>query len=112
MRKCYFVRDALVDLLSKPFKLAGLRKWGGLCRKGVGEGPHIDGRATGHIPEEMIPKGETCVDVCKRDRTVAVDRNSKGKEKARFIDALVMLGIAGGCTTVKVHDGGSSTKSE
>ena len=94
--------QALIFIAFDPaIKLAGLKRWGGLCRKGVGEGPHIDGRATGHNSEEMEPY----VDVCEGDRTVTVDRKGKGKEKARFTDAPIMQNAAGGCTTVDVHEG-------
>jgi hypothetical protein len=65
-------------------KLVGLKRWGGLCRKGVGEGPHIDGRATGYMDEHQewdIRKGSAYVDVDEADRTVTIDRKGKGKAK-------------------------------
>lgn len=65
-------------------KLAGLKRWGGLCRKGVGEGPHIDGRATGHKVDGQWELGEQSgyVDVGEADRTVTIDRKGKGKQKS------------------------------
>jgi hypothetical protein len=105
--------QALIFIAFDPaIKLTGLKRWGGLCRKGVGEGPHIDGRATGCIFKEMVPKGEAYVDVGERDRTVTVDRKGKGKEKVRCTDAPMMQSIAGGYTTVDVHNGGSLTGSK
>ena len=65
-------------------KLVGLKRWGGLCRKGVGEGPHIDGRATGYMDgcqEGEIEEGSAYVDVGEADRTVTMDRKGKGKAK-------------------------------
>jgi hypothetical protein len=66
-------------------KLVGLKRWGGLEQKGVGEGPHIDGRATGCSGEEgEIGKnqafGGQYIDVGERDRTVVMERKGKGKE--------------------------------
>src|SRR6202034_1980162 len=56
--------QALIFISFDPaIKLAGLKRWGGLCRKGVGEGPHIDGRATGYTAEEIGLKEERYVDV-------------------------------------------------
>jgi hypothetical protein len=78
-------------------KLEGLKKWGGLCRKGVGEGKHVDGRAkrygfgfgfesgdasTGM--EEGKGKGKeksVYIDVGEADRTVSIDCKGKGKAK-------------------------------
>jgi hypothetical protein len=93
--------QALIFIAFDPaIKLAGLKRWGGLCRKGVGEGPHIDGRATGYAAEETGLKGDTYVDVDERDRTVTVDRKGKGKERVRCSDIAVMQS----CETVDVHD--------
>jgi hypothetical protein len=39
-------------------KLTSLKRGGGLCRKEVGEGPHIDGRATGHTAKGVRFKGK------------------------------------------------------
>jgi hypothetical protein len=93
--------QALIFIAFDPsIKLVGLKRWGGLCRKGVGEGPHIDGRATGYAAEETGLKGDTYVDVDERDRTVTVDRKGKGKERARCSDVAVMQCLE----TVDVHD--------
>ena len=64
-------------------KLAGLKTWGGLCGKGVGEGPHIDGRATGYKGDAQWEIGERnrYLDVSEADRTVTMDRKGKGKQK-------------------------------
>ncbi|KAN0095578.1 hypothetical protein V8E51_016289 [Hyaloscypha variabilis] len=56
------------------FKLTGLKRWGGLCRKGGGEGSHIDERATVYTAEEVRLNEEAYFDVGERDRTVTVDR--------------------------------------
>jgi hypothetical protein len=93
--------QALIFIAFDPsIKLVGLKRWGGLCQKGVGEGPHIDGRATGYATEETGLKGDTYVDVDERDRTVTVDRKGKGKERARCSDVAVMQCLE----TVDVHD--------
>ncbi|KAK0102436.1 hypothetical protein ONS95_006055 [Cadophora gregata] len=78
-------------------KLAGVKQWGGLSesstkkQKGVGEGPHIDGRATGHhAPSDSVHwieglEGQqegTYVDVYEADRTVSIDVKGKGKAVA------------------------------
>ncbi|PQE25660.1 F-box domain-containing protein [Rutstroemia sp. NJR-2017a BBW] len=56
-------------------KLAGLKRWGGMRRKGVGEGPHIDGRASGN--------GEKgCAYAQAADKVVGIDRKGKGKQTA------------------------------
>jgi hypothetical protein len=63
-------------------KLVGLKRWGGLCRKGVGEGPHIDGRATGCVDGRQdwnVGKENQYIDVGEADRTVTMDRKGKGK---------------------------------
>lgn len=60
-------------------KLVGLKRWGGLEQKGVGEGPHIDGRATGCSGKEG-ELGKPYIDVGERDRTVVMERKGKGKE--------------------------------
>ena len=60
-----------------------MKKWGGLCRKSVGEGPHIDGRVAGDVAKEMRRRRESYVDVCKRDRTLMVDKNGKGWKRRR-----------------------------
>jgi hypothetical protein len=84
-------------------KLEGLKKWGGLCRKGVGEGKHVDGRAKGYGfgfesgdentgMEEGKGKGKeksVYVDVGEADRTVSIDRKGKGKAKIQHCNAQV-----------------------
>ncbi len=82
-------------------KLEGFKTWSGVYRgwgfgenrrsKGIGEGPHIDGRAASgvvglNVDEERqrLRKGkgkerEWYKDVEEVDRTVVVDRNGKGK---------------------------------
>lgn len=69
-------------------RLAGVKQWGGLCKKGkgVGEGPHVDGRAAGYddgcasdVGWQL--EGGVYVDVGEADRTVGIDRKGKGKEK-------------------------------
>jgi len=102
--------QALIFIAFDPaIKLAGLKRWGGLCRKGVGEGPHIDGRATGNTAAEMEHEGQTYVDVDERDRTVTVERKGKGKERARCSDAATMHNTAAGCVRVDVHERGAAT---
>lgn len=101
-------------------KLEGLKRWGGLphprprkvqnigsCQKGLGEGPHIDGRAagvydamTGVCRNERFPtvqkQQQTYVDVDEINRTVVVDR--KGKGKANDSGSGPMVGFNGlGC---------------
>lgn len=75
-------------------KLAGLKRWGGLNRglsqKGVGEGPHVDGRATG-----CDERGKPYVDVEEAHRTVSIDRKGKGRETCAQI-------VGGAQATVEV----------
>jgi len=80
-------------------KLVNLKRWGniggGLCRKGVGEGPHIDGRAAGYGNQNQewdIGKGGQYVDVGEADRTVTMDR--KGKGKAQCVPVVQVSGDA------------------
>jgi hypothetical protein len=102
--------QALIFLAFDPaIKLAGLKRWGGLCRKGVGEGPHVDGRAAGEISMEMKLKGGTYVDVEERDRTVTVDRKGKGKEPPRCSEA---QSASAGCVAIEVHDEAAFTSSK
>jgi hypothetical protein len=51
----------------------------------VGEGPHIDGRATGHVAKDMRRRRESYIDVCKRDRTLMADKDGKGGEEATAV---------------------------
>ena len=96
--------QALIFIAFDPaIKLAGLKQWGGLCRKGVGEGPHIDGRATGYTADEM-GQGEPYVDVDERDRTVTMDRKGKGKERVQCSDVPMMQSTSRGYVTVDVCD--------
>ena len=81
-------------------KLAGLKKWGGLCRKGVGEGPHVDGRASGcfHENDGEIGRRNEYVDVGEADRTVTMDRKGKGRQMCTPIvqacdDAMVEIEV-------------------
>jgi hypothetical protein len=59
-------------------KLAGLKRWGGMRRKGVGEGPHIDGRASGN-GEQTSAYAQVA------DRVVGIDRKGKGKQTASSV---------------------------
>ncbi|KAK6597872.1 F-box domain-containing protein [Botrytis cinerea] len=69
-------------------KLAGLKRWGGMTRKGVGEGPHIDGRANGHTFDVSAQVEDTglrdpqmmCGDIMESDVTIGIVRKGKGKE--------------------------------
>jgi len=89
-------------------KLSGMKRWG---QKGVGEGPHVDGRATGTsigvtgIGDETSDRGwkgkEVFVDVGEADRTVSIDR--KGKRKAIDAPAVSMQQVAGGIAVVDVR---------
>lgn len=69
-------------------KLVGLKKWSSIKHwggKGVGEGPHVDGRATGCCDPTDKGKQKVVdapyVDVEERDRTVSIDKNGKGKRR-------------------------------
>jgi hypothetical protein len=75
-------------------ELEGLKKWGGLCRKGVGEGKHVNGRAKGYGFESGDENGiegrkgkgkwkvkSVYVDVGEADRTVSIDRKGRGRAK-------------------------------
>jgi hypothetical protein len=48
-RSCGEPQTLMFIAFDPAIKLAGLKRWGGLCRKGVGEGPHIDGTAAGRF---------------------------------------------------------------
>lgn len=122
-------------------KLEGLKRWGGLpqprprkvqnigsCQKGLGEGPHIDGRAagvgdamTGVCEHEGFPTAQqqqqTYIDVGELDRTVVVDRKGKGKANdcgsglmVEFAGAAVVNGYEGeSCSAEKAGFGRSCT---
>ncbi|KAF7892199.1 uncharacterized protein EAF01_010279 [Botrytis porri] len=99
-------------------KLAGLKKWGGMRKKGVGEGPHIDGRATGHTfdvnaqLEDADPHDPQMMhrDVMEADMTVGIDRKGKGKEKKtdteKYSHSTVVAGAAdaSGQTNLNIHE--------
>lgn len=66
-------------------RLRGVKRWG---MKGVGEGPHIDGRATGcNVNDGMSVAGDGSLhttdgadgDAEEKERTVGIDRKGKGK---------------------------------
>ena len=67
--------QAIVFISFDPaIKLVGLKRWGGLSRKSVSEGPHIDKGATGCVDkcqERNVGKETQCVDVGKADKTWA-----------------------------------------
>jgi hypothetical protein len=82
-----------------------LKNWGGMCRKGVGEGPHIDGRAAGCGENDAMDIGDDLasevnvaankqryVDVEKNDRTVSIDRKGKGKAKCASLAPVQVVG--------------------
>ncbi|KAG4031850.1 hypothetical protein MFRU_008g02050 [Monilinia fructicola] len=85
-------------------KLTGLKRWGGMARKGVGEGPHVDGRATGHtsdtnaVIDNSNEHDQTMYrNIPEADRTIAIDRNrgGKGKEKQKCPDTVELPGTVG-----------------
>ncbi|CAG8973681.1 hypothetical protein HYALB_00002247 [Hymenoscyphus albidus] len=68
-------------------RLKGLRRWGRVDKKtkGVGEGPHIDGRATGGVSmcetgqySDLVPN--KYVDPYEKGRTVGIERKGEGRE--------------------------------
>lgn len=75
-------------------KLAGCKKWGGMTMKGVGEGPHIDGRATGNANEHDQTMYD---DALEADRIIVRKRKGKGKEapkkKQKCQDTAVITGL-------------------
>ena len=83
--------QALIFVCFDPaIELEGLKKWGGLCRKGVGEGKHVNGKAKGHgfesgdengIEEGKWKEKSVYVDVGEADRTVSIDRKGRGRAK-------------------------------
>lgn len=82
-------------------RLEGLKRWG---VKGVGEGPHIDGRATGCSVDGMGAAGggggsgnrtDGAYDVDEGNRTLSIDRKGKGKAVERMeTDVQVLSGVA------------------
>ena len=102
--------QAIIFIAFDPaIKLVGLKQWGVLCQKRVGEGQRTDGRAAGHSVEEMGSRGKTYVDVEERDTTVTVERKGKGNERVRYSEAPIIHSASGGSVTVDVHDGGAFT---
>lgn len=81
------------------FKLVGVKRWGGtkegMCQKGVGEGPHISGRASGSSGTQG-GLGMAGIDVHEADRKLSIDRKGKGKARsesepwAQFSDQAIM----------------------
>ncbi|TVY29712.1 hypothetical protein LHYA1_G000859 [Lachnellula hyalina] len=87
-------------------RLEGLKRWGA---KGVGEGPHIDGRATGcnidglnadvggngNLPEGAYAYEDVRMDVEEGKRMLTIDRKGKGKavdSEGEGMNAHVLLG--------------------
>lgn len=99
-------------------KLAGLKKWGGMTRKGVGEGPHIDGRATGHTFHVSAQMEDAVLhdpqmmyrNVMEADMTIGIDRKGKGKETGtemeNYSHTTVIAGAAdaSGNTYLNIHE--------
>jgi len=87
-------------------KLAGIKKWLGRSPgrntkgpKGVGEGPHIDGRATGITDSQREGFGSIdCVDMNEQNRTVSIDW--KGKGVARPSSSVHSAQMSGGRAVV------------
>jgi hypothetical protein len=77
-------------------RFVGLRRWGGLEKreKGVGEGPHIDGRATGYGKKEG-EIGKEIIDEDESGEMVGIDRKGKSKERG---DCIPVVQITGGDT--------------
>ncbi|KAF4636420.1 hypothetical protein G7Y89_g1680 [Cudoniella acicularis] len=83
-------------------RLRGVKRWGGLLKKGVGEGPHVDGRATGPLnpidvggggsASSTTPLNGPYVDEGEKTRTVSIDRKGKGKEAIRDFESVTGLG--------------------
>ncbi|CZR53305.1 uncharacterized protein PAC_03183 [Phialocephala subalpina] len=83
--------------------LAGLKKWGSSQRgmKGVGEGPHVDGRAAGDtINNAGTQSGKTYIDVGEADRTVSIDRKGKGKERC---NTAPIVQVTAGCAPINLQ---------
>jgi hypothetical protein len=64
-------------------RLKGLKKWDRTSQwgmKGVGEGPHVDGRAAGvDFDSNLTSSGTGFIDLGEANRTVSIDRKGKGK---------------------------------
>jgi len=80
--------------------LVGVKQWNGLSKKkkGIGEGPHIDGRATGCNSSSALcgrQEGEEVIaggDVGEAHRTVSIDIKGKGKAVAESIEPMEYVG--------------------
>ncbi|KAM3088884.1 hypothetical protein ACMFMG_000507 [Clarireedia jacksonii] len=70
-----FGRPQAIILISfdPAIELDSLKRWGGMGRKGVGEGPHIEGRASGYGEQ-------TNADNQAVGRIIGIDRKGKGKQ--------------------------------
>jgi len=96
--------QAIIFLSFDPaIKLVGLKTWGGMTQKGVGEGPHIEGRASG----TGAGSRDSGADVGKDDRTVGIELGSgaakrKGKEKPTNL-GYMEASLCGGQAIVDVH---------
>ncbi|KAF7947079.1 uncharacterized protein EAE97_004328 [Botrytis byssoidea] len=101
-------------------KLTGLKKWGGMTRKGLGEGPHIDGRATGHTFDMSAQMEDANLHdpqimyrgVMEADMTIEIERREKGKGKEKGTETencshtTVIAGAAdaSGHTHLNIHE--------
>jgi len=90
-------------------RLRGLKRWGGMDLKGVGEGPHIDGRATGCDVDGMGAAGGGNGNVDEGDRTVSIDRKGKGRVVEREEGTSVQ--VVSKQANVDVHAGTTDTGS-
>ena len=86
-------------------RLRGLKRWGGQAhgsdQKGVGEGPHIDGRATGpDVEQDDVEEGY--LDVEDVDRIM--DVNHKGKGKAKCTAAMQVVEDVSSRTGPGMHE--------
>jgi hypothetical protein len=83
-------------------RLKGLKMWGGLQRsiqqKGISEGPHTNGRASGCSKNENGLGGDV-IDVDEADRTVTIDKKEKGKTKGE-----PMVHVTSGHVTADVQE--------
>ncbi|KUJ18069.1 uncharacterized protein LY89DRAFT_668260 [Mollisia scopiformis] len=98
---------ALIFICFDPsVRLAGLKKWDywGTSQwgmKGVGEGPHVDGRAAGaELDNHGTRSRKTYIDVGEADRTVSVDRKGKGRE---CLNTTSMAQVTAGRASVHVQ---------